>query len=424
MRIGRRLLWLVFAIGSAFAQSPSQLDIRVSEYGVSIYAVNVDAHELFMRFAEATGLRLIVDDTVRRTITLNLVNRRVSEVLEILMAVYGLSYREVNGIFMVSEGIPRSPSSYLLSEIDAITTQYVLAPDAKQLLPVFLQDHVKVNAEQNAVVLSAAPEVLRKFREDIAQFDIPPAQIMIDVLMVEFTDSTAREFGLKWIWSNDQRKVEVDAGLGQILYRSVVELPTEFKLQLRALVSQGKARVRANPRIATVSGQTASIFIGKQRYLSTPVSITGGQGDDDFFGGFRQAFFIDAGVRLSITALTGGEGEIIVDVRPEISVLSAPDPTTGLPERSTRRANTTVRVRNGETIIIGGLTQKERMSTRTKIPLLGDIPLIGELFRTRSVNEVTTEMVIFVTPRLLSQTGHLPEEQETPLKERFLKEKR
>ncbi len=414
---------MVFAIGGAFAQSSSQLDIRVSEDGVSIHAVNVDAHELFMKLAESTGLRLIVDDTVRRTITLNLLNRRVSEVLEILMAVYGLSYREVNGIFMVSEGIPRSPSSYLLSEIDAITTQYVLAPDAKQLLPVFLQDHVKVNAEQNAVVLSAAPEVLRKFREDIAQFDIPPAQIMIDVLMVEFTDSIAREFGLKWLWSNDQRKVEVDAGLGQILYRSVVELPTEFKLQLRALVTQGKARVRANPRIATVSGQTASIFIGKQRYLSTPVSITGGQGGDDFFGGFRQAFFIDAGVRLNITALTGGEGEIIVDVRPEISVLSAPDPTTGLPERSTRRANTTVRVRDGETIIIGGLTQKERMSTHTKIPLLGDIPLIGELFRTRTVNEATTEMVIFVTPRLLSQTGHLPEAQEAPLKERFLKER-
>ncbi len=414
---------MVFAIGSASAQSSSQIDIRVSEEGVSIHAVNVDAHELFMKLAESTGLRLIVDDTVRRTITLNLVNRRVSEVLEILMAVYGLSYREVNGIFMVSEGIPRSPSSYLLSEIDAITTQYVLAPDAKQLLPVFLQDHVKVNAEQNAVVLSAAPEVLRKFREDIAQFDIPPAQIMIDVLMVEFTDSVSREFGLKWLWSNDQRKVEVDAGLGQILYRSVVELPTEFKLQLRALVTQGKARVRANPRIATVSGQTASIFIGKQRYLSTPVSITGGHGGDDFFGGFRQAFFIDAGVRLNITALTGGEGEIIVDVRPEISVLSAPDPTTGLPERSTRRANTTVRVRNGETIIIGGLTQKERMSTRTKIPLLGDIPLIGELFRSRTVNEVTTEMVIFVTPRLLSQTGHLPEQQENPLKERFLKER-
>jgi type II secretory pathway component GspD/PulD (secretin) len=83
---------------------------------------------------------------------------------------------------MVSEGIPRSPSSYLLSDIDAIPTKYVDAANARNLLPVFLQDYVKVNAEQNAVVLSAPRDVLRKFRQDIAQFDIPASQILVDLL--------------------------------------------------------------------------------------------------------------------------------------------------------------------------------------------------------------------------------------------------
>lgn len=401
-------------------QQPPSLEITTGPEGVSVFAVGVDAQELLTRLAKQTGIRLIVDDTVRRTVTVNLVNMQVTRILEIIAAAYGLSYREVNGIFMVSEGIPRSPSSYLLSDIDSITTQYVLAPNAKSLLPVFLQDHVKTNAEQNAVILSAPPEVLKKFREDIKQFDIPAAQIMVDVLMVEFTESAAREFRAQWGWSNDGRSLTVDSPLGQVAFRSVMTLPTQFFTSLRALVTQGKARVHANPRIATVSGQRASIFIGKQRYLSTPVSIGGGRGEGDYF--FRQTNFIDAGVRLNITPWTGGEGEIIVDVQPEISVLSAPDAKTGLPDKSTRRANTTVRVRDGETIIIGGLVQRELMSTKTKVPLLGDIPLLGQFFRSEDTKEVMTEMAIFITPRILSQTGHLPAEQEEALKKRFLRD--
>jgi len=189
----------------------------------------------------------------------------------------------------------------------------------------------------------------------------------------------------------------------------VVTLPNTVGADLSALVTAGKARIKASARIATVSGQRAIIFIGKQRYLSTPVAIP--QGDGDSYSS-RQTNAIDAGVRLIMTPWTGGEGEIIVDVRPEISVLSAPDATTGLPDRSTRRANTTVRVRDGETVILGGLVQQESHRTRTKIPLLGDLPIIGPLFQSVDDREATTELAIFVTPRILSQTGRLPPEEE------------
>lgn len=391
--------------------SPTTEDVIVSveSEGVSLKAVNADAHKVLTTLARHTGLKVVVDDTVRRTITVHIVNKRATEILDAIVAAYGLSCKEQNGIFMVSEGIPRSPSSYLLSDIDAITTQYVLAPNAKSLLPVFLQDHVKINQEQNAVILSAPTDVLRKFRDDIKQFDIPPAQILLEVVMVEFTETGAREFGLRWDWTNATRQVAVDAPAGSIFYHTLVTLPDTFQAELKALVTAGKARVKASPRIATVSGQRATIFIGKQRYLSTPVAMPSG---DDEFGGMRQSNAIDAGVRLVMTPWTGGEGEIIVDVRPEISVLSASDPTTGLPERSTRRANTTVRVRDGETVIIGGLVQQESRKTRTKIPILGDLPLIGPLFQSVSDQETSTELAIFVTPRILSQTGHLPEEEE------------
>lgn len=407
------------AASPAEAGKPARVDdpiqITVDKDGVSVFAVAADAHELFTRLAKATGFGIIVDDTVKRAITTNLLNRKVTEVLDILVSTYGLSCRQVNGVFMVSDGIPKGPSSYLLSDIDAITTQYVLAPNAKSLLPTFLQDHVKTNLEQNAVILSAPAEVLRKFREDISQFDIPASQIMVEVLMVELTATGSKEFGLQADWTNAGREGSVKTEIGQVFFRTLATLPTGFAVQLNALVTQGKARVRANPRIATVSGEWASIFIGKQRYLSTPVAMTGEDSE-------TQKNSIDAGVRLDMKLWTGGEREIIVEANPEISVMSAPDPKTGLPEKSTRRAHTTVRVRDGETIVIGGLLQQETISNRTRIPILGDLPLVGGLFRSDDTRETTTEMAIFITPHLLTQTGHLPAAEEQALRDKFLED--
>lgn len=118
-------------------QQPPSLEITVGAEGASVFAAGVDAQELLIRLARETGIRLIVDDTVRRTVTINLVNMPITRILEIIAAAHGRSYREANGIFMVSEGIPRSPSFYLLSDIDAITTQYAPAPNAKSLRQCF-----------------------------------------------------------------------------------------------------------------------------------------------------------------------------------------------------------------------------------------------------------------------------------------------
>jgi protein transport protein HofQ/type IV pilus assembly protein PilQ len=337
-------------------------------------------------------------------------NKPLRQITQEIVSAYGLSATEVGGVLRIAEGIPRTRSSYLLSEIDSIPTKYVDAANARELLPVFLQDYVKVNAEQNAVVLSAPRDVLRKFREDIARFDIPASQIMVELLVVELTDSTLDQFGLSLIWQNAGRGLAVTPGAGSLVYSTISNLPDRFTAQLRALQEKGKARVRANPRIATISGRQASIFVGRQRYVATPIEGTG-QG---------QVNFIDAGVRLNITPYTGGESQVLVDVDTEVSTLSALDPVTRLPEKSTRTASTIVRVNNGETIVIGGLGQNESRDVRTKVPVLGDIPILGQLFRTKDVRTAQTDLVLFITPRILSATGHLPEAEERALKQRFL----
>ena len=402
-------------------------EITISPRGVTVHAVNVYAHRLFTRLAQHTDLQLIVDDAIKDCkVTVHLTDKSPEEIVHYIVSAYGLSCGCVDGIYMISEGIPRKPSSYLLSDIKSIPTQYVQADNAKGLLPVFLQDHVKVNREQNAVVLSGPSDVLDKFEDDISKFDIPAAQIMLEILVVEFSDwdDAQRDLGIRW--GNAGRSAEwgtLDVptdnynlptrSMGEVFLRGVADLPTEFRARLGALVTKRRAQIRAAPRIATVSGRWASFFVGIQRYLRQPIDM-----DGDEYGGSRN--FIDAGVRLSICPWTGDGREIICSVNPEVSTLSALDPVTGLPEKITRTANTMVRVRDGQTIVIGGLRQEEQRTIRTKVPILGEIPLIGSLFRSSYKATSRTDLVIFITPRVLSDTGHLPADEEQALQERFL----
>jgi type IV pilus assembly protein PilQ len=378
---------------------------------LSVFAVSVDAQELLTAIATRAGLPLVVDDSVSRKITINLSGRSARQAVADIAGAFGLSMADVDGVTMISEGIPRSPSSYLLSDIATIPTKYVVAANARNLLPVFLQDYVKVNAEQNAVVLSAPSEVLDKFRDDIAQFDIPASQITVELLLVELTNTSLDQLGLQVGYLNAGQGPSINSNTGTIAYTGLATLTRQFQLNLQALQSQGKARVRANPRVATVSGRKASIFVGNERYVATPI--------DNGQGGQKNS--IDAGVRLDVTPYTGGKGQVLVDVDTEVSTLSAPDPITGLPTKSTRTATTTVRADDGQTIVIGGLTQQELRSVRTKIPILGDLPILGPaLFQSKNITDTQTELVLFITPRILSETGHLPADEEKALKDRFL----
>ena len=133
---------------------------------------------------------------------------------------------------------------------------------------------------------------------------------------------------------------------------------------------------------------------------------------------------LHARVKLEVTPLTGGAGEITLSIDPystEVSNISELDPETGLPVLSTRQTGTTVRVKDGETVMIGGLSQSQLEDRVTKVPLLGDIPVLGHLFRSRTKTRVNSELVVFITPHILTPEGRLANEtEERRLRERFL----
>lgn len=367
---------------------------------LSLRAVSVDINELMAAIARKTGLSVAVDDAVSdptpRKISLSLRDVTPSSAITSIAAASGLAVSLRDGIYMMSEGAATDLASYNLSGTASFRLQNTQAGTASALLPNFLSPFVKVNPEQNAVVVTAPSQMLSKIGLDLQRLDVPPPQILIEAIAVELTDSSDTDLGLL-IGNPDRTSFSsVDATTGSLTYNTIGTLPRTFEVNLRALELKGRARVRARPRMAVINGRTANIFIGAQRFILTQF--------EQFGQNQNRIQSVDVGVKLQVTPLTGGNGEITTRLVPEVSNITELDLQSGLPVLSSRRAETTVRVKSGETIAIGGLTLDQDQITNRKIPFLGDLPLLGGLFRGKKRSTSRTELVVFITPRILNST--------------------
>ncbi len=372
-------------------------EVRFENGLISLRAVRAGIHELMAAIAQKSGLSVTVDDAVNRQVSLNLQGMEPTAAIASIATAAGLALSRVNEIYMMSEGVPTDLATYNLSGTASFRMQNIQAGTASGLLPNFLFSYVKVNSEQNAVVVTAPSQMLAKIGADLRELDIPSPQILIEAVVVELTDINDLDLGLTVGNPNRAGGFSfVDPGAGGITYNSVGKLPRNFEISLRALELKGKARVRARPQMAVVNGRPANIFIGAQRFIQTQFT--------QFGQNQNRIQSVDVGVKLQVTPLTGGNGEITTRLAPEVSNITELDLVSGLPVLSSRRAETTVRVKDGETIAIGGLTLDQDQTTDRKIPLLGDLPLLGALFRGKKRNTVRTELVVFVTPRIIASS--------------------
>ncbi|BDI30393.1 hypothetical protein CCAX7_24440 [Capsulimonas corticalis] len=380
--------------GAQSGATDTSTRVRFKNGKLTLRAVGADIHQFMSAIAQTTGFSIAVDDAVDRKVSINLQDIDPTAALQTIATAYGLAISRIGGIYMMSEGVPTDLATYHLSGTQSYRMQNTQAGIASGLLPNFLYSYAHVNSEQNAVVVTAPSQMLAKIGADLNKVDIPSPEISIEAIAVEFTDTKNLNVGLNL--TNQQSAIfdSIDVPNGVITYNTFGKLPVDFEASLSALELKGKARVRARPRMAAVNGRTANIFIGAQRFILTQFNQSGQTQ--------TRIQPVDVGVKLSVTPLTGGNGEITIHVAPEVSNITELDLQTGLPVLSTRRADTTVRVKDGETIAIGGLSLDQEQTTRTKIPLLGDLPLIGNLFRSKNDSQVKTELVVFVTPHILT----------------------
>ena len=269
------------------------------------------------------------------------------------------------------------------------------------LLPVTVpNENIIIMEDQNAIVVMGTQRMVDEIENYIRLIDLPAPQIMIEALLIEITRGDSSDLGVSWSWSDDSERnfVDITPGLS-VAFDSLAGVPENFFAALNALVSENKARVLAEPRVATTNGLKASMTVGWREYFETTTEIY--RGVDVPVGGYTRRGFntLEFGVTLDITPWVGAAGDITVLIHPDIK-----DPKQVSRERSTitqRTLDTTVRVKNGETIVIGGLIQRTESTQESKVPVLGSIPLLGHLFKESLKVQSDTELIIIVKPTII-----------------------
>jgi len=255
-----------------------------------------------------------------------------------------------------------------------------------------------VDSRLNSLIVTGTEGTLTTVKDFLASVDVPQPQVSLELKVLEVSTNASRNLGVNWnaavetTWEEQNTmpgdgQVPLDGGgIGiHTFTRSAFELNSTINF----LLSSGQSKLLANPRVTTMDGLQANIHIGDR----IPLVYY------DPRAGLYQATYIDVGVVLTITPIVNGDGYITTQVVPEVS--SVTNFIQNFPQVATRTASTTVRVKDGDTIIIGGLLSDNERVSLSKVPILGDIPIIGALFRNKSTSIDSTEVVFMVTPRVL-----------------------
>jgi hypothetical protein len=285
------------------------------------------------------------------------------------------------------------------------TTAADLAATVTQALSANAPDlRITVSATTPQLVITGSPAAVALARELLTRLDVPQKLVVLDTQILEVDETVAKDLGLSFpspvISSTFSEVVPVDAnGTPRriIGVQQIGRTPLSLALQLNLLIRNGTARVLANPRVTTVSGRTATIRAGD----TIAVQTTAGGGPGTIATTQIQTF--QTGVTLDITPIVNGESDVSVTLHPSVNSETAI--INGIPQISTRDTQTTVSLRENQTLIIGGLIQESTGRTETKIPLLGDLPLVGRVFREHQVNNIRNELIITVTPHIVTPEG-------------------
>ncbi len=369
-----------------------------------------DIRQALMDLSTQSGVPIIPDAMVRGYVTLDLQDVPLEQALSLLLAPMGYSFRKVENHYIVGAPTKDNPSYPLLVETEKLKPENLPAADVLNLIPDYYKDFLKVDANSNTLIISAPPEIINRFREELDAVDKPPQQVMIEALVVEMGDEARRSLGLEWDWTgtkaNDTFTIskllpsysDTAFFLGQMLRTGdhVEGMVFDLRLALQALATQDKANIRANPRVSTLDGREATVRIGKEAYYSLL------QGSTVY--SYVTLEKISTGITLMITPYVGKNGQITADISIEVSDVTGSG-ATDLPVTSVRSVDTRIQIANGETIGIGGLLSENKREERHRVPFLGDLPIIGYLFGNTTTSSEKTEVVVLITPHLLIDPG-------------------
>ncbi|MDX3775620.1 secretin N-terminal domain-containing protein [Chromatiaceae bacterium AAb-1] len=403
-----------FTTGMANAVAAEQEEL------ISLNFQDIPVRSVLQILADFNQFNLVVSDTVTGNITLRLENIRWQQALDTILTLKELDKRQQGNILLIAPAAELASrdkqqlqlqqqvtESEPLSSV-LIPVNYARAADIAALLNnqqttlLSVRGSAVVDERTNTLLLHDTVAVIRRVKTLLEQLDIPVRQVVIESRMVMLRDNVMNELGIRWGRStasteNWNVNLPVHAPAGSIaLHVARLADDTLLDLELSALALENKGEIIASPRIMTANQKRATIEQGVEiPYVQAAAS------------GATAVEFKKAVLSLTVTPHITPDHNIILDLvitqntRGE-TVQTATGPATAI---DTQQIQTQVLAAHGETIVLGGIYQQQILSTVTKVPLLGDIPYLGQFFRnTRQVTE-KNELLIFVTPRIQPEAG-------------------
>jgi type IV pilus assembly protein PilQ len=389
----------------------------------SLFSMDVsdaDLGSLVRELSDQSGANVVMTGDLTGKVNVQCEAATLEEALGYAFQGTNYTFRKADGVYIL--GDRKDPG---LSTTRLVRLNYIKAEDAEKMIRETRNDFValQIVEEHNGIMVKGAQDDVAEVEDFIRQIDYPIPQILIEAVVVDFNSSDIGAFGVTagFTSSGDTSSV-LDSGTifpavdiqasssllndgikyysPRLGIKNIGKLPDNFYMNLKALETRGKANIRSRPQIATLNGKTASIKIGTTQYyqLDSYMPIVGG---NTAFQQTTQRFEqIKAEISLEITPWVSASGEITTIIKPEFSTPRQFDSKTP-PTIDYRTLESTVRLRDGETIILGGMTKDIDEETVNKLPVLGEMPVLGRLFQSRSHNRSKATLMIYITPHLM-----------------------
>ena len=408
---------------------------------LSLMFQDIEVRAVLQIIAQHTGLNLVASDTVRGNLTLRLQNVPWDQALDIILKTKGLDKRIDGNVMLVApaqEIAAREKAeleaSQQVAELAPLRTEliqvnYAKASEVATLLKAqensLLSDRgsVTVDERTNSLLVKDTSDKLAEVRDLVSELDIPVRQVQIESRIVTASSGWTEEIGVQWgatkirseatisgsLPASNDLNAQIGDGEANLSDTLNVSLPVAnpagsfgisyanlskgllLDLELSALENENRGEVIASPRVITANQKEASIEAGEEIPFQNATS-----------SGATSVQFKKAVLSLTVTPQITPDDRIILDLT--VTQDTRGEATLQGPAINTQQVTTQVLVDNGQTVVLGGIYQQRTNRDETKVPLLGDIPWLGWLFRTQSDVRAKQELLIFVTPKILKDS--------------------
>lgn len=402
------------------SQRRGKFRIKIDNKLLTLDVVNGNLDALIGEIADESQMQVVVYGKLSGQVNAKLNNIPLDEGLALILGGTKYTFVERDSIILIGDRNGATPSGKALTTSKLIHLKHIKADEIPKILPKNIPAHnIKVVKEQNGLLISGTSEDIVKTRNFLQSIDIPTPQVMLDVLLVEYNRDMEKDFGFSFDGNTGEKGSNSYSYPDMILNRTgdkaksflkgafgsapfISKLPDDFNMTLKLLETHDKAKVLAQPSITVLNGNKAQIDVGRTSYYK----VSGGTADNPTHN-FRP---INSGIKVSLTPWISQSGQITMELSPEISNMTGKN-DDGYPDISRRSIQTTVRIDDGKTLVLGGLLKGNYVENNKEMPFFGkffgNIPIIGILFKSIDRNEEQSNLVVYVTPHILNKSDYV-----------------